>query len=50
MSSPKRPELCAMGSYSRRQPKPGCSCPEWRYHPAYPRPTNPDCPKHGEAK
>lgn len=46
MSSSERPEVCAMGRPGR-QPKPGCTCPDWRYHPPTPRPTNPDCPKHG---
>ena len=36
MSSEARPELCAMGSSTRRQPTPGCTCPAWRYHPASP--------------
>ena len=27
---------------------PGCTCPPWRYNPMYPKPTNPDCPRHGE--
>ncbi len=27
---------------------PGCSCPRWRYHPVYPKPTDPHCPQHGE--
>ena len=27
---------------------PGCTCPPWRYSPMYPKPTNPECPKHGE--
>jgi hypothetical protein len=26
---------------------PGCTCPAWRYHPRYPKPTNPDCTTHG---
>jgi hypothetical protein len=29
---------------------PGCSCPPWRYHPRYPKPTNPDCQLHGETR
>jgi hypothetical protein len=27
---------------------PGCICPPWRYNPAHPKPTDPNCPKHGE--
>lgn len=27
---------------------PGCSCLPWRYSPRHPRPTDPDCPQHGE--
>ena len=27
---------------------PGCNCPAWRYNPAHPKTTNPDCEKHGE--
>ena len=27
---------------------PGCCCPAWRYHPRHPKPTNPDCPEHGD--
>lgn len=27
----------------------GCSCPPWRYNPRHIRPTNPDCPTHGES-
>ena len=26
----------------------GCSCPAWRYNPRCPKPTNPQCPEHGE--
>ena len=26
---------------------PGCTCPTWRYNPRHPKPTNPDCSKHG---
>lgn len=26
----------------------GCTCPPWRYHPKYPKPTNPGCAEHGE--
>jgi hypothetical protein len=35
-----------------RQPnrQPGCSCQPWRYSPFAPRPTNPDCPEHGETR
>lgn len=25
----------------------GCSCPPARYNPKYQKPTNPDCPQHG---
>lgn len=32
----------------RDNPNPGCSCPPWRYNPRFPRPTNPECLKHGE--
>jgi hypothetical protein len=32
----------------RDNPKPGCSCPSWRYHPMFPRPTDPKCKQHGE--
>lgn len=34
-----------------RQPNrnPGCNCQPWRYNPRYIRPTNPDCPTHGES-
>lgn len=27
---------------------PGCTCPPWRYNPRHIRPTNPNCPAHGE--
>lgn len=27
----------------------GCTCPPARYNPRRPKPTNPDCPTHGEA-
>lgn len=27
---------------------PGCTCPPSRYDPRATRPTNPDCPTHGE--
>lgn len=27
---------------------PGCTCPPARYNPRHPKPTNPDCPTHGE--
>lgn len=51
MSSNKHPELCAMANgRSRRHPTPGCTCPPWRYHPRHPKPTNPDCPTHGEMR
>lgn len=32
-----------------RQPnrEPGCTCPPWRYNPRHIRPTNPECPTHG---
>jgi hypothetical protein len=29
---------------------PGCSCPPHRYNPRHIRPTNPDCPEHGETR
>ena len=29
---------------------PNCCCPPWRYNPMYPKPTNPECPTHGEAQ
>jgi len=25
----------------------GCTCPSWRYNPSQPKPTDPNCPKHG---
>jgi hypothetical protein len=28
--------------------EPGCTCPSWRYCPWKTRPTNPECPTHGE--
>ena len=34
----------------RDNPRPGCTCPPWRYNPAFQhmRPTNPECEKHGD--
>ena len=34
--------------HRRTNTYPGCTCPAWRYNPAHPKPTNPECPKHGE--
>lgn len=25
----------------------GCTCPPWRYNPSQPKPTDPNCKKHG---
>lgn len=39
------------GDDGRKKPDnryPGCTCPSWRYCPWKKRPTNPDCPEHGE--
>jgi len=34
--------------HRRTNTYPGCTCPPWRYNPAQPKPTDPDCAKHGE--
>jgi len=33
--------------HRRTNTYPGCTCPPWRYNPAQPKPTNPECEKHG---
>lgn len=47
----RRQDVVALGAEShwhrRTNRYPGCSCPEWRYHPRYPKPTDPDCSEHG---
>lgn len=47
----RRHDAVALGAEShwhrRTNRYPGCSCPEWRYHPLYPKPTDPDCSEHG---
>lgn len=46
-------DAVAVGALSHWERKtnqyPGCTCPPWRYHPRYPKPTDPDCPEHGNA-
>lgn len=34
--------------HRRTNTYPGCTCPPWRYSPAHPKPTNPECPTHGD--
>ncbi|AXH44425.1 hypothetical protein PP356_gp45 [Arthrobacter phage MargaretKali] len=38
------------GSFWERRTnrEPGCTCPPSRYSPTQQRPTNPDCPQHGD--
>ncbi|SDK80597.1 hypothetical protein SAMN04487913_103239 [Arthrobacter sp. ok362] len=47
-----RPLVVGTGAESfwhrRTNTYPGCTCPPWRYNPRYPKPTNPECPQHGE--
>lgn len=49
----KHTDSVALGALSHWHRKtnryPGCTCPEWRYHPRYPKPTDPDCAEHGSA-
>lgn len=49
----KQNDSVAVGALSHWHRKtnryPGCTCPAWRYHPRYPKPTDPDCPEHGSA-
>lgn len=37
----------AKENWEKRTTNRYCPCPPWRYHPAHPAPTNPDCPQHG---
>jgi hypothetical protein len=49
----ERTYIVGTGSQSfwhrRTNTYPGCTCPPWRYNPMYPKPTNPECEKHGMA-